>query len=118
MDNDNQGAAKQGILSISIKDLGVLSSAYMPFLANGGLFIPTSRSYELGDEVFILLGLMDKSERIPVSGNVVWITPAGAQGHRAQGIGVHFTDSKCPARTKIEDYLKDQKEPDRATHTL
>lgn len=117
MDNDKQ-AAKQGILSISIKDLGVLGSAYMPFLVNGGLFIPTPRHYELGDEVFILLGLMDEPERIPVSGTVVWITPAGAQGQRAQGIGVQFSDSKCPARSKIEDYLKGQTQPERATHTL
>ena len=46
---------KHGILSISIKEVGVLYSAYMPFLENGGLFIPTRKQYELGDEVFVLL---------------------------------------------------------------
>lgn len=116
MDNGTQ--AGQGILSVSIKELGVLSSAYMPFLANGGLFVPTPRHYELGDEVFILLNLMEEAERIPVSGTVVWITPPGAQGLRTAGIGIHFSEPGCPARTKIEEYLKELKEPERSSHTL
>jgi type IV pilus assembly protein PilZ len=33
---------KQGILSLTIKDRTVLYAAYMPFLRNGGLFIPTT----------------------------------------------------------------------------
>ena len=60
---------KHGILSISIKEVGVLYSAYMPFLENGGLFIPTRKQYELGDEVFVLLNLMDEPERIPLAGD-------------------------------------------------
>ena len=32
---------KQGILSLTIKDKGALYAAYMPFIKNGGLFIPT-----------------------------------------------------------------------------
>jgi type IV pilus assembly protein PilZ len=47
----------------------------MPFVRNGGLFIPTAKSYKLGDEVFMLLNLMDEPEKIPVAGKVVCITP-------------------------------------------
>jgi len=101
METTNQGAtSKHGILSISIKKLAVLHSAYMPFVENGGLFIPTRKLYEMGDEVFILLGLMDESERMPISGIVVWLTPLAAQGNRAQGIGVQFTEKDNPAREK------------------
>lgn len=50
---------KQGILSLTIKDRAVLYAAYMPFVRNGGLFVPTNKRYELGEEVFILLALMD-----------------------------------------------------------
>lgn len=46
---------RNGILSLTIKDKSVLYAAYMPFIRNGGLFIPTNKNYKLGDEVFMLL---------------------------------------------------------------
>ncbi|MBT8122206.1 MAG: PilZ domain-containing protein, partial [Gammaproteobacteria bacterium] len=71
----NQGASpRQGILSLTIKDKSALYAAYMPFIKGGGLFIPTKKEYELGDEVFMLLTLMDDTEKIPVAGKIVWIT--------------------------------------------
>ena len=76
------GAPRQGILSLAIKDKGALFNAYMPFVKGGGLFVPTAKRYSLGDEVFILLSLMEEKDRLPVAGKVVWITPAGAQGNR------------------------------------
>ena len=71
--------ARQGILSLAIKDKGALYNAYMPFVKGGGIFVPTAKRYTLGDEVFILLTLMDDKERLPVAGKVIWITPPGAQ---------------------------------------
>ena len=109
---------KHGILSLSIKELGVLYAAYMPFLENGGLFIPTRKAYNMGDEVFILLSLMEEAERIPLAGTVVWITPANAQGNRAQGIGVQFNDKDNPARPLIEKYLAGMLGSGRMTHTI
>lgn len=110
--------ARSGILPLSIKDKSVLYASYMPFLKNGGLFIPTSKSYKLGDEIFILLTLMDEPEKIPVPGKVVWITPTGAQGNRAAGIGVQFGDGDNVARNKIETYLAGALKSDRPTHTM
>ena len=107
-----------GILPLSIKDKSVLYSSYMPFLKNGGLFIPTGKSYRLGDEIFLLLSLMDEPEKIPVAGKVVWITPKGAQGNRAAGIGVQFNDGDNTARNKIETYLAGALKSDRPTHTM
>ena len=67
-----KGAApRQGILSLTIKDKSALYAAYMPFVKGGGLFIPTTKPYHLGDEVFLLLSLMDEAERIPVAGRIV-----------------------------------------------
>jgi len=59
---------RSGILSLSIKDKTVLYAAYMPFVKGGGLFIPTKKEYAQGDEVFMLLNLMDEVEKIPVAG--------------------------------------------------
>lgn len=109
---------RNGILSLTIKDKAVLYAAYMPFINNGGLFIPTNKSYHIGDEVFMLLNLMDEAEKIPVAGKVVWVTPKGAQGNRAAGIGVQFTDEEDTARNKIETYLAGALQSDRPTHTL
>jgi type IV pilus assembly protein PilZ len=113
------GAGKQGILSLTIKDKSALYAAYMPFVKNGGLFIPTNKAYKLGDEVFMLLTLMEETEKIPVAGKIVWVTPQGAQGNRAAGVGVQFSDlDGGAARNKIETYLAGALKSDRATHTM
>jgi type IV pilus assembly protein PilZ len=107
-----------GILSLTIKDKAVLYAAYMPYIHGGGLFIPTSKAYKLGDEVFMLLSLMEEPEKIPVAGKVIWITPKGAQGNRAAGIGVQLSDLDDTALRKIETYLAGSLESDRPTHTM
>ena len=90
----------------------------MPFLQGGGLFIPSTKAYKLGDDVFMLLALMDEPEKLPVAGKVVWITPKGAQGNRAAGIGVQFNDPDNTVQRKIETYLAGSLESDRATYTM
>ena len=109
-----------GILSLTIKDKASLYAAYMPFIKNGGLFIPTNKTYNLGDEVFMLLSLMEDAEKIPVAGKIVWVTPKGAQGNRIAGIGVQFgSDQESEtARKKIETYLAGALSADRPTHTM
>lgn len=114
-----QSSTRQGILSVSIKDKQTLYAAYMAYVKNGGLFIPTTKAYELGDEVFILLSLMEETEKIPVVGRVVWITPRGAQDNRTAGIGLQFTDKDGgPARAKIETHLAGTLDSERPTHTM
>ena len=109
---------KQGILSLTIKDRTALYAAYMPFLRNGGLFIPTNKRFALGEEVFVLLALMDEAEKIPINGTVVWVTPKGAQGNRQAGIGVQFSEADFAAATKIEEHLGTGLVSDRPTHTM
>lgn len=109
---------KGGMLSLNIKDKSVLFSAYMSFVKGGGLFIPTNKTYQIGDEVFMLLSLMEESEKLPVAGKVVWITPRGAQGNRSPGIGVQFIGDDTTANRKIEEYLAGMLDSDRATHTM
>ncbi len=111
--------ARQGILSLAIKDKNALYAAYMPYIKNGGLFIPTNKLYKLGDEVFMLLTLMDEAEKLPVAGKIIWITPKGAQGSRAAGIGVQFSEQdQGKTRNKIEGYLGGALQSDRPTHTM
>jgi type IV pilus assembly protein PilZ len=113
------GAPKQGILSLSIREMAALYASYMPFVKGGALFIPTARNYRLGDEVFMLITLMDENEKMPIAGRIVWITPKGAQGNRAAGIGVQFSEiDQGKTRMKIESHLAGALTSDRQTHTM
>ena len=111
---------RPSVLSLNINSKSALYAAYMQHLKNGGIFIPTTRAYGLGDEVFMLLSLMDDPAKLPIAGQVVWLTPAGAQGGRAQGIGVHFKpdESGVDAKRKIEGLLGGVLQSPRPTHTL
>jgi len=117
--SDEQPQARQGILSLTIRDKNALYAAYMPFVNNGGLFIPTNKQYHLGDDVFILLNLIDETERIPVAGKVVWITPRNSEGYRSNGIGVQFSEKDGGStRARIENYLAGALGSERPTHTM
>jgi type IV pilus assembly protein PilZ len=114
------GGARQGILTLAIKDKAQLYNAYMPYLKAGGIFVPTPKRYFLGDEVFLLLTLPESNERLPVAGKVVWVTPAGAQGGRPAGIGVQFAETAEgeAVKGKIEALLAGTLNAERPTHTM
>ena len=112
--------ARQGILSLAVKDKQALFQAYMPFVKNGGVFVPTAKRYFIGDEVFLLMTLPESTERLPVAGKVIWVTPAGAQGNRAAGIGVQFAETPEgeAVKNKIEILLAGIMTSDKTTHTM
>lgn len=111
--------ARKGIVLFSITDRVALYSSYMSFVKNGGVFVPTARTYELGDEVFMLLKIMDDTNMMPVKGSVVWVTSAGAQGNKTPGIGVQFDDEDDgKAKDSIERILITAIEGKRPTQTM
>jgi type IV pilus assembly protein PilZ len=112
--------ARPSVLSLAIKEKAALYAAYMPFLKNGGMFVPTNKPYRIGDEIYLILSLMDDPNKYPIAGKVAWITPAGANNNKAQGIGVHFPADETGqrARLRIEEILGAALRSSRATHTL
>jgi type IV pilus assembly protein PilZ len=84
------------------------------------VFIPTARTYRLGDEIFMLISLMDDPTKLPVAGKVVWVTPPGCHGNRVQGVGVQFRDDESGVlvRSRMETLLSGQLGLNRPTHTL
>jgi len=106
---DAEDAARSSsVLSLTIRDKGSLHTSYMPFVKGGGLFIPTSRQYQI-----------DQPEKLPVAGIVCWVTPDGAQGGRKAGVGVRFAEKDATtARNKIESLLGGKLKSDRPTHTM
>lgn len=79
------------LLRVSIHCGALLARCALPAVKGGGLFVPTTADYELGDRVVLLVTLLE-NPMTPVMGRVVWVTPAGAVGHRQQGVGVQFDD--------------------------
>jgi type IV pilus assembly protein PilZ len=118
-ENKSSSVPKPGVLSLAIKEKAALYAAYMPFIKGGGLFIPTSKPFKVGEEVFMLLSLIDDPLKLKVVGQIVWITPT-TQGNRPQGIGVQFSekDGGLEARNKIEGLLGPALKSSRPTHTM
>ena len=112
-------AAKPSVMSLAIKEKAALYAAYMPFIQGGGLFIPTNKSFKIGDEVFMLLSLLDNPDKLKVAGRVVWISPV-THGNRPQGIGVQLSekDGGLQARNQIEGLLGNALKSQRPTHTM
>ena len=112
--------ARPSVIQLAIKEKAALYTAYIPLFADGGVFIPTTRDYQLGDDVYVLLSLPDDPQRYPVAGKVAWVTPARAAANRTQGVGV-----RCPAdeksrvlKVKIEQILGSHLASDRPTQTI
>jgi type IV pilus assembly protein PilZ len=100
-------ATRPSVIQLVFRERGALYAAYMPMFSEGGIFVPTTRDYKLGEDIYLLLSLPDDPQRYPVAGKVGWITPANASGGRTQGVGVRFpTDEKSRAlRARIEEAL-------------
>jgi type IV pilus assembly protein PilZ len=111
---------RPSVIQLAIKEKAALYAAYIPLFSDGGVFIPTSRDYKLGDDVYVLLSLPDDPQRYPVAGKVAWVTPARAAANRTQGVGVRFpSDEKSKLlKLKIEEILGGHLASERPTQTI
>jgi len=111
---------RPSVIQLVFREKGALYAAYIPLLSDGGLFVPTSRDYRLGDDIYLLLSLPNDPQRYPVAGKVVWITPANASGGRTQGVGVRFpADEKTRGlKLKIEEILGTTISSNKPTQTV
>jgi type IV pilus assembly protein PilZ len=110
---------RPNVLSLSIKDQAGLYAAYMPFLARGGIFVPSNRPFRLGEQVFLVLSLLDRPQKYQLQGTVAWITPAGTP-MKTPGVGVHLPDDDIGRALKrvVEEILGKTIESGRPTQTL
>jgi type IV pilus assembly protein PilZ len=113
-------SARPSVIQLVFREKGALYAAYIPLLSDGGLFVPTTREYRLGEDIYLLLSLPDDPQRYPVAGKVAWITPANASGGRTQGVGVRFpADEKTRLlKLKIEEILGTSISSSKPTQTV
>lgn len=120
MSNTPASTPRPSVIQLSIKEKAALYAAYIPLFTDGGVFIPTTREYTLGDDIYVLLSLPEDIQRYPVAGKVAWVTPAKAAGGRTQGVGIMFPkDEKSLAlKQKIEVILGAHMASERPTQTI
>lgn len=113
-------ASRPSVIQLVFREKGALYAAYIPLFTEGGLFVPTTRDYKLGEDIYLLLSLPDDPQRYPVAGKVAWLTPANASGGRTQGVGVRFPadDKTRLLRAKIEEVLGTSISSSKPTQTI
>jgi type IV pilus assembly protein PilZ len=113
-------SGRPSVIQLVFREKGALYAAYIPLFADGGLFVPTTRDYKIGEDIYLLLSLPDDPQRYPVAGKVGWITPANASGGRTQGVGVRFpADEKTRhLKLRIEELLGTSIQSAKPTQTI
>ena len=113
-------ATRPGVFTLVIRSKAALYAAWIPLLKGGGIFLPSNRSHALGEEVLILLTLLDDPNKIPLQGSIAWINPAHSTGNRPQGIGVQLQESEAGRELKkrVEGLLAGALQSSRPTHTI
>lgn len=107
------------MMALQLKEKTALYNCYMPFLTNGGLFVPTDDLFSLGEEILLAVEIGNHPKRF-LPTRVAWINPARTSAHRPKGIGLAFTTHEMCQQTKslIEAELGSSIRSDRTTFTL
>jgi type IV pilus assembly protein PilZ len=116
----SSAATRPSVVQLNIKEKAALYAAYIPLFTTGGIFVPTPRDYQLGDDMYVLLTLPDDPQRYPITGKVAWITPSKGSNNRSQGVGIRFPpdEKSLLLKLKIEGILGTQLGSERPTQTI
>ena len=107
-----------GLIQVNIADRATLQASYMPYITGGGLFVPSKNPVKMGDEVFILAGLPDQSQKIPLTGKVIWISQK-QNGMKPQGFAIQLSGEKGIAyKIEAERLLAGSMSLDRPSFTM
>ena len=107
------------LIPLRFKSLDQLYYSYMPWFKNGGLFIPTSKRFPMGQEIKMLIRLPESKENFSATGVVAWVSPLNSTGHKKQGVGVEFTDDGGMAlRYRLDGLLEEKIKEGAPTYTL
>mgnify|MGYP001375957686 CR=1 FL=1 len=107
-----------GIIKNPRGDRPTLSPNPLALVARRRLVSQSSRTFPIGEEVFVVVTLPDTRERVPVNGKVIWVTHRN-QGNRPAGFAIQLSgDEGKRLKNEIEKLLAGQINSDRQTFTL
>lgn len=111
---------KVKMITLKIQDRTVLYSSYMSFFKNGGIFVSTRDTFTMGEEVLLVLEVMEHTEKFPLRTHVAWVNPPNATATRPKGIGLTFGNDEVSQKAKnvIETNLAGLINNPRPTYTI
>lgn len=111
---------RPAVYTLAIRSKAALYNAWMPLLRGGGLFVPTSELPKLGDDVLLIITLLEEPERVAAHGKVAWVNPANGSGQRPAGFAAQLpeTDACKALKHKVESLLAGALSSSRPTYTL
>lgn len=107
-----------GIIQVNIPDKATLQASYMGYVQGGGLFVPSKQKVRMGQEIFILATLPEQSQKIPLTGKVIWLSHKQS-GFKPQGFAIQLSGDKgIYYKTEAERVLAGSMSLDRPSYTM
>ena len=108
------------MVKMALTDRTTIYNSYMSFLNNGGVFIASDDTFEMGEEVLLVLEIGEALDRFPLKTKVCWINPQRGGSTRPRGVGLAFDGSDVAKNAKhlIENNLAGLLDLPRATYTI
>jgi type IV pilus assembly protein PilZ len=82
-------------IDYEIKTQFDLNLSYMPFIKDGGLFIPIMEFFALEEHIMVNIIFPGQKDAQQVEGKVIWITPENALYQIYRGVGIQFIGSNA-----------------------
>lgn len=86
----------------TFSDLLSLKRAFMPFVVEGGIFIPTQNDYQLGELIKATITLPESKHDYTFTGEIIWISPKSFQNHTGIGITCNGDEGHAFEKAVIE----------------
>jgi type IV pilus assembly protein PilZ len=110
---------EQATLTHRFETLKALNNAYMSFVRDGGIFIPTQEIHHLGDNITLTLTLPENNQTFAFTGEVIWVAPKLSTNNNHAGIGVQCNEDEGEAFRKASlELLSDFKDENAISDTL
>lgn len=99
--------------------LAALKEAFMPFVQDSGIFIPTEAIFHLGNKIKVTVTLPENKQTFVLEGEVIWITPKSIhQNNHHAGVGIQCnTDEGEAFRNAVQKLLGGMKEKNGVENT-
>ena len=118
MSEGHRTQSKKNIFRLNIRDTHTLEKIYMPYIKNGGLFVPGDADAAIGDQVFLMITLFDHASKMAIDATIIWITPKHTQENKVQGFGVRFNDNDNKYKNRLKSALPAKENPCRQVFAM
>ncbi|SSY80402.1 PilZ domain-containing protein [Alysiella crassa] len=110
------------MLSLRLESKPIIYASYMSFVEYGGVFLPTNDTFQMGEQVMLMLELIGASDpkKFLLPTTVCWINSNPSAAGRPKGIGLAFGSDEqgIKAKNEFEAILSGLLNNERATYTM